>query len=338
MLSTELYVKLAAGLGVVAILALPASLQADDRFIAFGSSASGSSQFVYGGMLAGMARQDLPEISITNEATSSSTQNLDLLNRGEIQIGMVSPERLHSAYHGIDDYEGGQIPVGILWVMNDQVTLMFARADSDIDSFRDLADKRVAIGPAGSSNEVKNAYILEAYGYERTLGTPSDFNDLTTVKLSHSEAASALAEGAIDAAIATQPVPTPAFAELGYNIPLKYIGVDEDAFEDVTNVYRWMWPTKVSAGRYSGQDDEILTLGDRNYIIAHNENLSEETAYRLTKAYVEDILPKMAEQLDYLADYAADVELLTSPWAIPGHPGATQYYQEQGMEPQVSDR
>ncbi len=333
----NLCVKWTAALGLAATLALPAAAQ-DNRFIAFGSSASGSSQYVYGGMLAGMAREHLPEVSITNEATSSSTHNLNLLNRGEIQMGMVSPERLHAAYYGLDDYEGENIPVGILWVMNDQATLMFTLADSDINSFRDLEGKRVAIGPAGSSNEVKNAFILEAYGYERTPDTKSDFDDVEIVRLSHTEAASALVDGSIAAAIATQPVPTPAFAELGYNINLKYIGVDEDVFDDVESVYRWFWPTTVSAGRYNGQEDEILTLGDRNYIIGHNENLSEEAAYNLTKAYVEEILPEMAEQVNYLEDYSANTELLTGPWAIPGHPGAVRYYEEKGMEPDVSER
>lgn len=334
MLSSSM--KWAAAIGAALVLGSSATTAADDRFLAFGTSAAGSSQYVYGGMLAGMAREHLPDVSITNEATSSSTHNLDLLNRGEIQLGMVSPERLHSAYNGLGDYEGQSIPVGILWVMNDQATLMFTTAASGIDSFRDLEGKRVAIGPAGSSNEVKNALILEAYGYTRTAGTPSDFDDLTTVKLSHAEAASALADGSIDAAIATQPIPTPAFAELAYSVPLKYIGVDEDAFDDVTSIYRWMWPTKVSAGRYHGQENDIVTLGDRNYIIAHNDNLSEEAAYNLTKAYAENILPQMAQQVDYLESYAADENLLISPWVIPGHPGAMRFYEEKGLTPDVA--
>lgn len=328
-----------AATGMAALVVGPAASQSgDDRFIAFGSSASGSSQYVYGGMLAGMARKHLPDISITNQATSSSTQNLDLLRRGETHMAVVSPEKLFKAKTGVGDYEGNAIPVGILWVMNDQATLMFTRADSDIESFRDLKGKRVAIGPAGSSNEVKNSFILEGYGYERAEGTKSDFTDLTTVKLSHPEAANALAEGAIDAAIATQPVPAPAFAELAYSVPLKYIGVDEDVFDEVAELYPWMWSTTVAAGRYEGQSGPIETLGDRNYVVAHQENLSADNAYKLTKTYVENLLPEMAKQVNYLKSYEEDSSLLASPWAIEGHPGSTKYFEEIGVEPNVVTR
>ncbi|WP_119462630.1 TAXI family TRAP transporter solute-binding subunit [Rhodospirillaceae bacterium SYSU D60014] len=321
---------------VLSAAVVPNAEAQDDKFISFGSSASGSSQYVYAGMLIGMARPHLPEMSITNEAVSGTTQNLDLLRRGEVQMAIVSPERLHAAYHGQASYEGQPIPATILWVMNEQATVIFTRADSSIKSIDDLRGKRVAIGPAGSSNEIKNAFILEAHGFTRTPDTKSDFNELTTVKLSHSEAANALAEGAIDAAIATQPVPDPSFAELSYSVPLRYIGVEKEKFGDVAKLYRWMWPTTVKAGSFKGLDQDLLTLGDRNYVIAHRDNLSEKAAYDITKTYVEKLLPEMAKQADYLLPFAGNPKALTGPWAVPGHPGAVKYYTERGLTPDVT--
>ena len=324
------------GLAALAMTAAAAFAQDENDFISFGSSDSGTSQYVYAGMLIGMARPHLPDLSITNEAVSGTTQNLDLLRRGEVQMAIASPERLHAAHYGLGDYKDSPIPATILWVMNDQATIVFTRADSGIESIRDLEGKRVAIGPAGSSNEIKNSKVLEAYGFTRTPGTKSDFNELTTVRLSHPEAANALAEGSIDAAIATQPVPDPSFSELAFSVPLKYIGVDEEMFDEVNAIYRWMWPTTVPAGSFEGLEEDLLTLGDRNYIIAHKDNLAEETAYNLTKTYVEEVLPEMAGQVDYLKAYAADPTMLTSDWAIPGHPGAVKYFEERGMTPEVS--
>jgi len=315
-----------------------ASAQADDRFISFGSSASGSSQYVYAGMLIGMARPHLPEMRITNEAVSSTTQNLDLLRRGEIQMAIVSPERLFQAHYGEGSYEKEKIPATILWVMNDQATIVFTREDSGIKSIRDLAGKRVNIGPAGSSNEVKNTKILQAHGFTLKPGSVSDFTDLTTVKLSHSEAANAIAEGSIDAAIATQPVPDPAFAELSYSIPLRYIGVEPEMAPEVAKVYRWMWPTTVPANSFKGLDTDLVTIGDRNFVVAHRENLSEKAAYDLTKTYVEKLLPEMAKQVNYLGPYAADAKLLAGPWPVPGHPGSTKYFTERGITPDVLAR
>jgi TRAP transporter TAXI family solute receptor len=274
-------------------------------------------------------------MQITNEAVSSTTQNLDLLRRGEIQMAIVSPERLYQAHYGEGSYKDKIVPATILWVMNDQATIVFTKADSGIKSIKDLKGKRVNIGPAGSSNEVKNSKILEAYGFTRVPESKSDFNELTTVKLSHAEAANALAEGAIDAAIATQPVPDPAFSELSYTVPLNYIGVDENMFPAVAKIYRWMWPTTVPANSFKGMDKPLVTLGDRNYIVGHQEKLSEQAAYDLTKTYVEKLLPEMAKQVKYLGTYASDPKLLSGPWPVPGHPGSLKYFAEKGITPDV---
>jgi TRAP transporter TAXI family solute receptor len=157
-----------------------------------------------------------------------------------------------------------------------------------------------------------------------------------TVKLTHQEAANALAEGAIDAMIATQPVPDPSIAEVAFRLPLRVIPVDQDMFDAVRKIYPWLWPFTVAANSFRGQEKELLTLGDPNYIIAHPEKLPEKIAYDLTKAYAEKLLGQMATQADYLKSYAADRKRLVTPWVIPGHPGAVKYYQEIGLKPEVT--
>ncbi|GIK88228.1 MAG: hypothetical protein BroJett026_37090 [Betaproteobacteria bacterium] len=325
--------KVLVGVAAAALAAAGAVAIAQQKtFYSWGSSATGTSQYVFVGTVIGMARQHLPGVSFANEAVSGTTQNLDLLSRGEIALAIASPERLHAAVHGQGPYKDKPLPARVMWVMNEQAALLFTKADSGIAGFKDLKGKRVAIGPAGSSNELKNAFLLEAYGYKRKAGSKSDFEDLTTVRLSHPEAANALAEGQIHAAIATQPIPDPSFAELAVKVPLRVAGVDADMFGKVTGVYRWLWPVTVPAGSFKGQDRQIVTLGDPNLIIAHRDNLPEKVAYDLTKAYVEKILPEMAKQTDYLKPYASDRQALAGAWPVPGHPGAIRYFREIGLK------
>ncbi len=300
-----------------------------------GSFHTGTSQYIYAGMLAGLARTHA-SIDITNEATAGTTENLDLLRRGEIALGNVSPERLYAAYHGTGAYQGKQTPVGLLWAHSQQVTLLIAKASSPIKSFRDLKGKKVAIGPAGSSNEIKNSFVLEAYGYTRKVPGKSDFNELQTVKLSYPEAANALAEGVTDATIATQPCPDPSHAELALRLALRVIPIDRDMFEAVKKIYPWLWPSPVPARTYRGQEQELLTLGDPNYIVAHLTNFPEQAAYDLTKAYIEKILPQIASQFETQLPYAKDKRLNVSAFVIPAHPGALKYYQEIGLKPEAT--
>jgi TRAP transporter TAXI family solute receptor len=299
-----------------------------------GSFHTGTSQYIYAGMLAGLARTHAG-MDITNEATGGTTENLDLLRRGETELGNVSPERLYSAFHGTGKYEGKQTPVGILWAHGHQMTLLFVKQSSPIKSFRDLKGKKVAIGPAGSSNEIKNSFVLEAYGYTRKEKGKFDFNELQTVKLSYPEAANALAEGVTDATIATQPAPDPSHAELALRIPLRVIPLDQDMFGAVKKIYPWLWPITVPAGTYRGQEQELMTLGDPNYIIAHLTNFPEKAAYDLTKAYIEKILPQIATQFETQKPYAKDKRLNVNGFVIPAHPGALKYYTEIGLKPEV---
>jgi uncharacterized protein len=322
-------------LAVTAVPGPSASAQGK-QFFSWGSSPTGTSQYIYVGMLIGMARPILSNVSFNNEAVSGTGQNLDLLRRGEIVLGVASPERLYAAHHGLESYKDKKVPTSIMWVMNEQAALLFAKQDSLIKSFRDLKGKKVNIGPAGSSNEIKNAFILEAYGFTRKEKGKSDFTDVQTVKLTHQEAANALAEGAIDGMIATQPVPDPSIAEVAFRIPLRVIPVDQDMFNAVRTIYPWLWPFPVAANSFRGQEKDLLTLGDPNYIVAHPEKLPEKVAYDLTKAYVEKLLKQMAVQADYLKPYAADRTRLVSPWVISGHPGAVKYYQEIGLKPEVT--
>ena len=312
-----------------------ASAQQQKAQYSLGSFHSGTSQYIYAGMLAGLARTHAA-MDITNEATGGTTENLDLLRRGEIVLGNVSPERLYAAYHGTGAYQGKQTPVGLLWAHSQQVTLLLVKQSSPIKSFRDLKGKKVAIGPAGSSNEIKNSFVLEAYGYTRKDKRKSDFNELQTVKLSYPEAANALAEGVTDATIATQPAPDPAHAELALRIPLRVIPIDQEMFEPVRKIYPWLWPSPVPARTYRGQEQELLTLGDPNYIVAHLTNFPEKAAYDLTKAYIEKILPQIASQFETQKPYAKDKRLNVSAFVIPAHPGALKYYEEVGLKPDVA--
>ncbi|GEM_PF-1952108 len=308
----------------------------ETKFLSFGSFNSGTFQYMYAAAFAGSIKNHVPYLNFTNEATSGTSENLDLLYRGEIGLSVSSPERLYNAYNGIDKYqEKGKLNCGIMWCFMQQASLLFVKADSNIKGFGDLAGKKVCIGAAGSSNETKNSFILDAYGYTRKDPEGYEFNELQTFSIDYTEGASALSDGTVDAIIATQPLPEPSLYELALVTPLKVYGLDPDKFEEIRKNYAWMWDVKVPADTYPEQDALIETLGDPNYIVASLDLVSEEDAYNMTKAYVEKILPQLGEQFDTVKPYLADPSLLMANWVIPGHPGAVKYFKEKGYDVSV---
>lgn len=307
--------------------------QAKKRFYSAGSFTTGTQPYFYMATLAGLLRQHTQDISLTNEATGGSNENLDLLRRGEIQLGVSSPERLYNAYQGIGQYAGKKTEVYILWQFNQQAVLMFTLAESPIKSIADLKGKKVVIGPAGSANEIKNSAVLEAYGYSRKPGTASEFQDLTTVRLSFPEAAQALAEGTVDAAIITEQVPSTYFSELALTRRVRVSPIEPSMFDRVRKVYPALWSTVVPKNTYKGQTEDLTTLGDPNYVIA-SRNLPDDDAYLLTKIYIEELLEKLATNIAFVQPYVKNKSLITSSFVVPAHPGALRYYKEKGMNVQ----
>jgi hypothetical protein len=324
---------------VVLLTSSAATVSAQDvKFYSQSSYHTGTFQYIYVSMYAGLMRPLLPEIVITNEASGGTVENLDLLRRGEVEFSMGSPQKIYQAYNGLDQYEGNQVPVNIMWSFSAQAMMLFALESSDIESFEDLEGKTVAMGPAASANLIKGAHALEAYGYTRINPESDDpmekyeFSELKIALLSFPEAANALAEGMVDAILAIQPLPEPSIYQLGLQIPLRVIPVDEDKFDSIIESYTWMWPLRVPANTYQGQDESFMTLGDMNYITAHPDLVSEEDAYKITKTYFEEVLPMMAEQLSPLRPFAEEIENNVSGWPVPGHPGAVKYFEEIGLE------
>lgn len=333
--------RILVSISVVAATALLATLapaqQSGERktSLAMGSFHTGTVAYIYSGMFAGYVRRVLPEVAITNEATGGSSENLDLMRRGQLAMATASAERIYAAYHGIDRYKDKKTPVAIMWSHSRQPVHMFAREASSIKSFQDIKGKKIVLGPAGSASEIKNSYVLEAYGYTRKEKGKFDFAEFQTVKLSYPEAANALAEGVVDAVVVTQEAPEPSLFELSMRIPMRVIPVDIAMLDKVKAIYPFVWPVRVAAKSYPGQDKEFTSIGDDSYVIAHQTDLSEAVAYKLTKAYIEQVLPEMAKQMAPLKIFVQNPSSLVEYTPVPVHPGAMKYYQERGVAPKL---
>ena len=92
---------------------------------------------------------------------------------------------------------------------------------------------------------------------------------------------------------------------------------------------RNLWvPYTIAAGTYPGQDSDIQTIAQPNFL-AVNAAVDEEHVYKLTKALYEN-LPFL--QAIHKATEAMDVNAAMGGLPVPLHPGAMKYYKEVGLE------
>ncbi|MEM6491783.1 MAG: TAXI family TRAP transporter solute-binding subunit, partial [Pseudomonadota bacterium] len=143
--------------------------------------------------------------------------------------------------------------------------------------------------------------------------------------------AEALQNGQIDAMNTPSGPPTSAvtqaFAALGDGITMLDF-TDEQIATANAGVSGQLWTEYViPAGTYPGQDDDLRTVAQPNFLVTHEE-VDEDAVYQITKT--------IYENLGFLnnihsATKAMSLDAALSGLPIPLHPGALRYYQEAGV-------
>ncbi len=83
----------------------------------------------------------------------------------------------------------------------------------------------------------------------------------------------------------------------------------------------------IPAGTYDGQTEDVATVAVSNFLVT-NASVSDEIAYQMTKLLFENLTELEAS---HQAAALIKLENALNGMPIPLHPGAEQYYREQGM-------
>ncbi len=197
-------------------------------------------------------------------------------------------------------------------------TLM-VRKDSPYHSIEDLKGKKIAVGDAGSGTRAISDAILDAAGIGESDYTPeiTDFGASTDM----------LADKQIDATIFVVGTPVAGLTQLAATTDVKLLGLDDDTtktIEEGSGAESYDIP----ADAYDFLDEDVPTVSVFASLVASTDQVSEDTAYNLTKALFE-----------HTDDITLDVgKLITKDSAmlgvgdVPLHPGAQKYFEEEGIE------
>lgn len=186
------------------------------------------------------------------------------------------------------------------------------RADSGVDSFEKLAGKNILIGK-GSFGAREAAKYFKLFGLEGKV-------KLANVELG--SAVQALKNRQIDgfATSGSYPAPNVIEAAAGTGIKLLSLSADQIKLTKRTELL-------IPANTYPGVDYPVATTSLP--VVAYaTTDMSNETAYQLTKAYWEQ-KQKMAESNAWWG--GVSTAMLNNVYGQL-HPGALRYYEEQGVD------
>ena len=256
-------------------LGLATAAGAEDRsVVTLGTATPGGGFPVYGDAVAEAINALDPVLEVRTRNTKGSTENVPLLERGELDLGLVQGEVAHEALSGV-----GRPPADlrILAAMYPTPGLFVVRADSAVRTIEDLRGKAVAFGARGSGLVVLARYVLDGLGLDQE-------RDFQAVYLDRAGDGPAMVLDGRVAALWGGGIGWPGFVTVG-RAPggARYLAPDADGLRRIQAKHAFLKPMSVPAGSYPGQDTAIASVGSWSFIMAR-PGLSEDTAYRLARA------------------------------------------------------
>lgn len=253
------------------------------------------------------------------QATKGSVENLNLLQQGKGEFALTLGDSLKLAWAG-DAEAGFKAPLdklrGIAAVYPNYIQIV-ASKESGIKTLADLKGKSLSVGAPKSGTELNTRAILAAAGMS--------YKDLgKTEYLPFAESVELIKNRQLDATLQSAGLGVASIRDLATSIPTTVVAVPADLVAKLGAPYIG---TKIPAGTYNGQTEDVATVAVVNFAVTHS-GVSEETVYQMTKQMFEN-LPDMVAAHKAAADIKLEKALEGMP--VPLHPGAERYYKEKGL-------
>lgn len=291
------------------------------RRLSIATGGTGGVYYPYGGGIAKIVSESIPNVEVTAEVTAASVDNLKFLRDGKSDIAFVLADTLADALDAKAAFQQfGKVPAVSLAALYTNYTHVATLATSGIARVADLRGRVISTGAAGSGTEVIAFRLLEAAGLKPGA-------DVRTQALGVSQSVDALKDAKIDAFFWSGGLPTAAILDLA-NTPgsqMKMVPNDE-VLPVLQRIYgpSLYYRVVIPKNAYADIETDVPVVGVTNLLVV-NAKMSDELAYGITKA----LFDRQAE----LIAIHPQAKQLTLESAVTGspapfHPGAIKYYRE----------
>lgn len=315
--------KHAAALVAAATLATAAVAQ-QRLFFGIATGGTGGTYYPLGGMLAQLisnkAVVDGKKISATAEAAGASVGNAQLLGKKDIESAFVAADILDAAYNGKGQFANAPIKnLRVLGALYPETVQLITRADSGINSVRDLKGKSISSGAPGSGQYQLLTDLLQVHGMTRA--------DVKEDLSSFTQAVDKIKDGNLHATLITAGVPTAAVTDFAQSHALKVIPLAGPEIAALQKQQPFYASVKLPANTYKGQTAAVDTLAVMAVWTTH-DGVPDNVAYEVTKALYENtaIMGQVHVQGKNIT-----LQTATAVGNVPIHPGALKYFKEKGI-------
>jgi len=283
--------------GCLALLLVSLSCGGDVErvFLSIGTGGTGGVYYPLGGAIA--SRLSLADAArlVTAEVTGGSVENVNRLRSGQLDLAFALGVTVDAAYRGGPDARPSFEELRVIAPLYPNLTHVLVRGGSAIESFADLAGGRVSVGSAGSGTEQVARQLLAAHGLS--------YDTVDERFLSFSESASALRDGALDAAILSVGYPAGAVLEALSTGGATLLPLDGEGVAKLLLDHTYYALGSIPAGVYPGVAEPVPTIAMMNWIVGRAD---------LPDAVVADLLNILGPErvsLERTHDMARQIDL-----------------------------
>lgn len=289
------------------------------KFMTVGTGATGGAYYPIGVALANIMTNALGT-QATAEVTGGSLDNLQLINEGTCDIGIVQGNNMMDAYEGTGSYEGGAYEniAALFGGLSKGYFQVVVLDNSPIREMGDLIGKKVIMGPAGNGAIAVANTIWGKYGFST--------DDIQATYVAYDDGISQLEDGNCDAVVIQTAIPASAIQQLAAGgHAFRLLSVDEDKAKELCDEFGYFGYGAIKTTVYDNMPAEANTMYISN-MVAVRADLDDEIVYEMTKAFFENI-----EEIQSSHKAASGLSLENAvKVSIPMHPGAQRYFKEIG--------
>ena len=288
------------------------------RALNMGTAAPGGTYALYGPAW-GQLVQEATGVNISYRTTQGPNQNIILVQRREVEIGMTTMGVALQAWNGQGAWTQGNKfqDIRALFPMYDTPFHGIALKRSGITRMAQLAGKNIGVGPRGGTPGTYFPQIMDALGYRPAavrFGSGSDMSGQ-------------LQDGLLDAFLFASGVPIPAFSEAETQSEVNFLDYTAEEVAKLTRAFPELSPSTLPANTYRTAGRPLNVVGMFNFAIGH-KSLPEDLVYAMVKAVLGQnakLKQAIAAGSETLAENAGKNTFL------PYHPGAARYLREVGQ-------
>jgi hypothetical protein len=294
--------------------------------LSIATGGTGGVFYPYGGGIAKVISEHIPNVEATAEVTAASVDNLKFVRDREADLAFTTADTLSEAVNGTGAFKDTKLPLRTLALLYKNYTHVVTLASGPIKTMKDLKGHVVSTGAAGSGAEVTAFRILEAYGIDPE-------KDIQRQRLGATESADALKDGKLDAFFWSGGLPTGAILDLAHTSGIRIrLLSNDDVLEALRGKYGQSLYVQgiVPKTIYPDLDNDVGVVSIPNLLVAH-AGMDEDLAYQITKALFENRAELVAIHPE-AQNLTLESAVRESP--APFHPGAIRYYKEQHVWPE----